>query len=465
MYRHLVTVEVGVVGRTDQRVQLNRLTFNQNRFERLNTQTVQSRCAVQQNRVLANHFVQNVPHHGLFTLYHFLGGFDGRGQAAQLQLAEDERLEQLQGHLLGKTTLVQFQGRAHNDHRTTGVVHTLTEQVLTEPALLTLDHVGQGFQRALVGAGDGAAATTVIQQGIHGFLEHALFVAHDDVRRVEIQQPLEAIVAIDHATIQIVQIRGGKPAAIQRNQRTKIRRQYRQHFHHHPLRFVTGMNESFQQLQTLGELLDLGFAVGVRNLLTQTINFRFQIDVFHQDLDGFRPHLRFELVTKLFHRLEVLLIGEQLATLERGHTWVGDHVGFKVQHPLDIAQGHVQQQADAAGQRLQEPDVSNRARQLNVAHTLATHLGQRDFNATLFTDDAAVLHALVLAAQTLVVFHRAKDLGTEQTFTLRLEGTVVDGFGLFNFPERPGSNHFRRSQADPNGVKFFDLSLGLEQIQ
>ena len=33
VHRHLVTIKVGVVGSTDQRVKLNRLTFNQNRLK------------------------------------------------------------------------------------------------------------------------------------------------------------------------------------------------------------------------------------------------------------------------------------------------------------------------------------------------------------------------------------------------------------------------------------------------
>src|SRR3546814_1349028 len=42
------------------------------------------------------------------------------------------------------------------------------------------------------------------------------------------------------------------------------------------------------------------------------------------------------------------------------------------------------------------------AGQLDVAHALAAHLGQGDLDAALFADNAAVLHALVLAAQALV---------------------------------------------------------------
>jgi hypothetical protein len=58
---HLVTVEVGVERRADQRMKLDRLAFDQDRFERLNAQTVQRRRAVQENRMLANNLVEDIP--------------------------------------------------------------------------------------------------------------------------------------------------------------------------------------------------------------------------------------------------------------------------------------------------------------------------------------------------------------------------------------------------------------------
>ena len=70
--------------------------------------------------------------------------------------------------------------------------------------------------------------------------------------------------------------------------------------------------------------------------------------------------------------------------------------------------------------------------QINVPHTLTTHLGQRNFNTTLLADIPLILHALVLAAQAFVILYRAKDLGTEQTIALRLKRTVVDGLRLLD---------------------------------
>jgi hypothetical protein len=92
--------------------------------------------------------------------------------------------------------------------------------------------------------------------------------------------------------------------------------------------------------------------------------------------------------------------------------------------------------------------------QFDVTHAVATNLGQRHFNAALLADDAAVLEALVLAAQALVILDRAKDLGAEQAIAFRLEGTVVDGFRLLDFTVGPGTDLFGRGETNGNRVKF-----------
>ncbi|MNF61945.1 hypothetical protein D3C84_436110 [compost metagenome] len=433
--RHLVTIEVRVIGGTNERVQLDGLAFDQGRFKRLDTQTVQGRCTVQQDRVFADHFVQDVPNDGFFALHHFLGGLDGGRQTTGFQLAIDEGLEQLERHLLRQTALMQTQRRTYGDNGTTGVVDTFTQQVLTETTLLTLDHVGQGFQRALVGTCDGTTTTAVVQQGIHGLLQHALFVAHDDVRSRQIQQTLQAVVTVDHATVQIVQIGSRETAAVQRYQRTQVRRQHRQHCHDHPLRLVAGLQEGFHQLQTLGGLLALGLGVGLIQLLAHGLDFTFQIDGTQQCKDRFGTHLGVEFVAPLFQCVQIVLFGQHLAALEVGHAGFDNHIGFEIQHALDVTQGHVQQQTDTGRQGLQEPDVGSRAGQLDVAHALATDLGLGHFYAALLADHTTVFQALVLAAQTLVVLHRSEDTGAEQTITFRLESPVVDGLRLFDLTE------------------------------
>ena len=98
-------------------------------------------------------------------------------------------------------------------------------------------------------------------------------------------------------------------------------------------------------------------------------------------------------------------------------------------------------------QALQEPDVRDRRGEVDVAHALAADLRLDDLDAALLADDAAVLHALVLAADALVVLHRAEDLGAEEAVPLRLEGPVVDGLRLLDLAVRPRPDLLRRGDA------------------
>ena len=89
---------------------------------------------VEQHGMLFDDLFQDVPHHGRTGFNFFFGGLDGGGNAHQLQLAEDERLEQFQSHQLWQTALVQLESWAHGDHRATRVVDALAQQVLAETA-------------------------------------------------------------------------------------------------------------------------------------------------------------------------------------------------------------------------------------------------------------------------------------------------------------------------------------------
>ncbi len=89
---------------------------------------------------------------------------------------------------------------------------------------------------------------------------------------------------------------------------------------------------------------------------------------------------------------------------------------------------------------------------------LAAHFTQSDFHAALVANHAAVLHALVLAAQTFPVRHRTENLGAEQAIALGLEGAVIDGFRLGHLAVRPRANFLGTRQADANGIKIRDLT-------
>src|SRR5262245_24214677 len=108
--------------------------------------------------------------------------------------------------------------------------------------------------------------------------------------------------------------------------------------------------------------------------------------------------------------------------------------------------------------------MGDRRRELDVAHALAPHARERHLDRALLADDALVLHALVLAAQALVVLDRAEDPRTEQTVALRLEGPIVDRLRLLDLAVRPRQDLLRARDRNPDLVEDLGRRLRAEEI-
>ena len=143
---------------------------------------------------------------------------------------------------LGKTALVQLQLRSDHDDRAARVVDSLAEQVLAEAALLALEHVPDGLQRAVARTRDRATTASVVEERVNGLLKHPLLVVDDDLRSTEIQKPLQAVVAVDHSAIQIVEVRRREATAVELDHRTQIRRNDRHGVQDHPLRTIVALS-------------------------------------------------------------------------------------------------------------------------------------------------------------------------------------------------------------------------------
>ena len=135
---HLVTVKVGVEGSTYQWMQTHGTSFHQLRFEGLDTQTVQCRRTVHQNRIAVNDTFHNIPDTWILTIDQLLRSLRIACNFFIYDFIDDKRLEQLNCHFTRQTALIHFQIRSDRDNRTTGEVNTLTEQVLTETSLFSL---------------------------------------------------------------------------------------------------------------------------------------------------------------------------------------------------------------------------------------------------------------------------------------------------------------------------------------
>ena len=121
------------------------------------------------------------------------------------------------------------------------------------------------FSGRLPGPGDGPAAAAVVEQRVDGLLQHALLVVDDDLGRAEVEQPLQAVVAVDDAAVQVVEVGRGEAAAVELHHRAQVGRDHRDGVEDHgprvvdPLAVLVAPVEGGDDLQPLdGLLLALG---------------------------------------------------------------------------------------------------------------------------------------------------------------------------------------------------------------
>ena len=302
---------------------------------------MQGRRAVQHNRVLFNNIFQHVPNLRLETLYHFLGRFDIVGQSAGNQFFHNERFEQLNGHFLRQTTLINLQLRTYNDNRTAGIVNTFSEKVLTETSLLTFQHIGKGFQRTISRSGNRTAAAAIINQGVNRLLKHTFFITHDNVRRSQFKKSFQTVISIDNPTVKIIQVRRSETSAIQLYHRSDIRRNHRNHCQNHPFRTVSGSTEGLHNFQTLDNSRPL-LSGGVFQFLFQFVGFRFQINAFQKLFNRLGAHSRAEMVTEFLICVSVFLFGKDLLILQVCFTFIQNNIGCKIKHFFQIPRRHIQ---------------------------------------------------------------------------------------------------------------------------
>ena len=141
MDRHLVAVKIGIKRRTNKGMKLYRSAFDKYRFKRLNTKSVKRGRTVKKHRMLLNYFSKYVPYGIIRAFNLFLRVFNIMRAAVVYKLFHYKRLKQLKRHFFRQTALIYFKLRTYNDNRTSRIVNTLTEKVLTETSLLTFQHI------------------------------------------------------------------------------------------------------------------------------------------------------------------------------------------------------------------------------------------------------------------------------------------------------------------------------------
>ena len=463
---------------------------------------MEGRGAVEEHVVPADDLVEDLVRLFRLGVDHTAGGPDVVREFLRDEFLDDERFEEFERHLLRESALVELELRTDDDDGASGVVHALAEEVLAEPALLALQGVGEGPERAALSGRRGRGGLTppcaVVEEGVDRLLEHALLVPRDDFRRAELHELLQAVVPVDDAAVKVIEVGRREAAAVEGDHRTEVRRDDRDRGREHPLKLELGLLESLEHFQSLERLLRIG-DVSLREFLAERLDHRGDIHALEHLADRFRadagrkdlPEFRREV--EIFHFGEDLVRRERAELVLRGAILVLEFleafrivlellllllvfrvevleglllevllhfrhdVRREVDDLLELHRGDPEDESDLRGDTAEEPDMGDRRRELDVTHPLAADDRARHFDAALVADDPLIADALVLSAVAFPVLRGTEYLLAEETLRFVPLGAVVDRFRFRHFPVRPLEDLIRAREREPDGIEVADF--------
>ena len=283
----------------------------------------------------------------------------------------------------GQAALVQLELRANHDDRTAGIVDALAEQILPEAALLALQHVASDFSGRLL-----APVMTRPRRPLSNSAStdscSMRFSCARYVRRAQLHQPLQAVVAVDDAAIKVVEVEvakrppsSGTSGRNSRNDRTTVRI-----IHSGRLR----IDERLDDLQPLGQLFRLSVRRGLDDLDADIVAQLLQVHGSSRSRMASAP-------------MPPVKLSSPYSSAPSGTPLRRGALSFSEVRParrryssrnrarapdLEVMSAA----ADTARERLQEPNMRDGRRELDMAHSLAPDLGERHFHAAFFADDA-----------------------------------------------------------------------------
>ena len=399
--------------------------------------------------MILDDLLKNIPHLILARVHKTLRGLDVVAEVLLHQLLHDEGLEQLKCHFFGQTALIKFEFRSYDDDGTSGIVHAFAEEVLTESALFAAQQTGKGFQISVAGAADRLASPAVVDERVHRLLEHTFLVADDDVGRAEFLELFKTVVAVDDSAVEVVEVGGGEPAAVQLHHGAQFGRQHGQHVEDHPFGTVAADAERLDDLQSLDGAQSL-LAGAVGDDLFKLRAVAFEVDLHEQLFDGFRTHADAEILGPVFfQKVAVLLVRDDLLFGQFRHlAGIQDDERDEIQHLFEILGRDVEQETDPGRHSAEIPDVGDGSGKLDVSHPLAAHLALGDFHAALLADDALVAYPLISSAMAFPIARRSEDLFAEKTVAFGFLSAVIYGLGFRDLAVGPFPDLFGRGDTD-----------------
>ncbi len=98
MYRHLITIKIGIKRTTTKWMKLNCFSFDEPWTESLNTKTMKCRSTIEKYMFTFNYLIKCIPHLSSTIFDNFLGHFRGKCNFIFDKFSDNKRLEECECH-------------------------------------------------------------------------------------------------------------------------------------------------------------------------------------------------------------------------------------------------------------------------------------------------------------------------------------------------------------------------------
>ena len=173
-------------------------------------------------------------------------------------------------------------------------------------------------------------------------LQHSLLVANDHLGSVQVEQFLQAVIAVDQSPVEIIEITGREVSTLEEDQRPQVGRNHRYCIVDHPLRLVARVEDRPDDPHSANQVRSLLLRPSSVVLLLEFFRQFPEIHPANHLTDRLGAHVGNKSVAILLTSKTELLLAEELSLLERGIPWIDDEIVLVVDHPFEVSRLHVE---------------------------------------------------------------------------------------------------------------------------
>ena len=316
MYRHLITVKVGIKCRTNKRMKSDCFSRHQLNFEGFNWKSVKCWCTVKQNIFILDYFFKEFECHWISIFDQFFSLFWCINDLFFDKLSNNEWSKHLYCNIDWQTTFIKIEVWTYSNNWSSWIIHSLSEQILSKYSFLSWEHIWDRFEDFYSRATLSCWIFFSNQKIVDRLLKKSDFILFYNIRHPNLNHLFESWVSHKHSSIEKIHIWRSKSSSIKLNHRSNIRWNHRKFSDNHILRFYPRdiqINEQFDQTHYLFLLF---YWFNSWELFNSFFDFLFYINRFEHKENPLRTWCKWNFISILIEKVSIIWLQNCCSKLE-----------------------------------------------------------------------------------------------------------------------------------------------------